>query len=335
MPVDKDRVMKLIQIVDDIGADRGIIITTSSYTPSAIKTAEKRNIELWNRDKLAKVIGEIELSASKKGIPQKIETNLLCIKPKITENNTKTYVMGKIEKLRKGGFLGIGKRNERLEKIELAFYPHYDLELQTTVLEKQKTGLLSSRVVEKTVVTKISVDAVSGAIAVVEDGEIISYPFAYLSQLDDEEIQILKNIPSTFNMNTVLALGFSESKARKTIRSLVGKGIIGETNTRPVYYSLRVNFPNSPTDFKSLSEIYTNTRELIPEDDTFPIKQTPDAIIKAVEMYWDKTTVKTISTIYYPYYVISYIEEDGSKRLEFFDAIISEVNEQISGIPKL
>ncbi len=46
MPVDKDRVMKLIQIVDDIGADRGIIITTSSYTPSAIKTAEKRNIEL-------------------------------------------------------------------------------------------------------------------------------------------------------------------------------------------------------------------------------------------------------------------------------------------------
>ena len=28
-PIDKDRIMKLVQIVDDLGADRGIIVTTS------------------------------------------------------------------------------------------------------------------------------------------------------------------------------------------------------------------------------------------------------------------------------------------------------------------
>src|SRR3990170_1275738 len=45
-PIDKDRVMKLIQIVNDLGADRGIVVTTSYFTPEAIKTASGHNVEL-------------------------------------------------------------------------------------------------------------------------------------------------------------------------------------------------------------------------------------------------------------------------------------------------
>jgi restriction system protein len=71
-PIDKDRIMKLTQIVADIGADRGIIVTTSYFTPEAIKTATGHNIELWDREKLAKWLGEIEISASEKGLPLQV-----------------------------------------------------------------------------------------------------------------------------------------------------------------------------------------------------------------------------------------------------------------------
>jgi HJR/Mrr/RecB family endonuclease len=54
-PIDKDRVMKLIKIVDDLGADSGIVVTTSYFTPEAIKTAVGHNVELWNREQLAKL----------------------------------------------------------------------------------------------------------------------------------------------------------------------------------------------------------------------------------------------------------------------------------------
>lgn len=71
--IDKDRIMKLIQIVDDVGADRGIIITTSRFTPDAIKTAERRNVELWDRDRLGKLLGEIEITAVEKGLSRTIQ----------------------------------------------------------------------------------------------------------------------------------------------------------------------------------------------------------------------------------------------------------------------
>jgi len=63
LPVNKDRIMRLIQIIEDVGADRGIIITTNKFTPGALTTARGRNIDLWDRPYLAKIMGELELAS--------------------------------------------------------------------------------------------------------------------------------------------------------------------------------------------------------------------------------------------------------------------------------
>ena len=58
-PIDKDVVMKLISVVNDLGVDRGILITTSYFTPDAVATAKGYNIDLWDGVKLREVLGEM------------------------------------------------------------------------------------------------------------------------------------------------------------------------------------------------------------------------------------------------------------------------------------
>jgi HJR/Mrr/RecB family endonuclease len=44
--------MKLIHEVGDLGVDRGILVTTSYFTPDAVSTAQGYNVELWDNVKL-------------------------------------------------------------------------------------------------------------------------------------------------------------------------------------------------------------------------------------------------------------------------------------------
>jgi hypothetical protein len=55
-PVDKDRVMKLAQIVQDLGAEKGILVTTSRFTSAAEATARGLNIDLWDCATLARML---------------------------------------------------------------------------------------------------------------------------------------------------------------------------------------------------------------------------------------------------------------------------------------
>jgi len=59
-PIDKDIVMKLIYEVQDLGVNRGILVTTSYYTPDAISAAEKYNIDLWDSTRLNKLLKGIK-----------------------------------------------------------------------------------------------------------------------------------------------------------------------------------------------------------------------------------------------------------------------------------
>jgi len=53
-PIDKDVVMKLNNIVADIGADKGIVVSKSGFTSGALSYSKSSNIELWTHTKLEK-----------------------------------------------------------------------------------------------------------------------------------------------------------------------------------------------------------------------------------------------------------------------------------------
>lgn len=57
-PVMKDAVMKLRDEIQDLGIEKGIIVSTSGFTEGAIRYAKSTNIELWDLPKLKSLLRE-------------------------------------------------------------------------------------------------------------------------------------------------------------------------------------------------------------------------------------------------------------------------------------
>ena len=322
-PIDKDRIMKLIQIVDDIGADRGIIITTSYFTPGAIKTSEGHNVELWNREQLVRFLGEIEIVAAEKGLPKEVSVKERVVKPVLTAQDAEKIETNALEQRAKGGFLGVGKIIERLYSITLQYFPYYEAEIQMMVDEVEKTGLLSKRTVQKLVTARLSIDASDGDIVKVNERGVSS-PYPFLKRLNEDEIKVFRSMHegAWYNMHSLVGAGFSEGKARKILSGLVNAGaVVSRRGYRGVMeYRPKVSFPRDPRFLSSISN-FLKIQEVSRTDAKFvPPRIEANDIIKRIEFYWN-AKVNNLSVLYYPYYVCYLKTEDGSQRTDIIDAI--------------
>jgi Restriction endonuclease len=113
-PVDKDALLKLTQIVDDLGADRGVLATTSYFTPGALKMAEGRNVDLWDRDRVSRLLGEAALGLADDGAEAPAaaasDTGLLGVIPRVSMPEARAAVEAGVARRRKGGLLGALRR---------------------------------------------------------------------------------------------------------------------------------------------------------------------------------------------------------------------------------
>ncbi len=332
--IDKDKIMKFVQIVDDLKVDRGIFVTTSDFTPGALMTVEQHNnIELWNRDKLVKLVGQLQILSSDQGVVEKIQSEIKMVAPRISYQQVEQYATEQIKKKAKGGLFGAGKVMEKLQSIKLILYPYYDLTIRATVRQTEKTGLISKKEVEKTIQCKISLDAVTCELVDVTN-KGLSYRYAYLSRLTDEEAKLLRFLggKKDFDVRTVMELGYDESKVRGIINGFLGKGVAeaGQTSRLPEYYIVRVEYPHDPSKLNSL-------RELLPINDyteqtgrVIEPRIESASVSKAIENYWEAVKVDDITTVYYPFYEMRYEREDGSNMLEATDGISGTLNEHIA-----
>jgi len=328
--IDKDRIMKLIQIVDDVGADRGIIVTTSHFTPAASTTAEGHNVELWDRDRLGKLLGELEIAAVETGLPQAVEVLEQAVAPRFGTDEMERQLQAELEKKARGGFLGIGKVLEQPEKVALIYYPYYEAEVEWQVSEEQRVGLLKKEIVQKVVSTRVSVDAAIGC-PVFAAREGVSYAYYYLTQLGADDITVLKAVGrEKFNLNKLMALGFSEGKAKNVLRRLEGKGIVQKVDTRPASYLSRQLFPSDPRALTAISEaceVEGDVRALTGKYGG-PIKEA-SAIVRLLERYWTGAAVKKLSLLYYPYVFAVLGRPDGTRRVRVIDAVTRQPNETL------
>lgn len=333
-PIDKDKIMKFIQIVDDLNVDRGIFVTTSDYVASAEMTASQyNNIELWNRDKIAKLVGEMQLSSTPSSMQEttsnNIKTEINMISPKISLNQIKENVIEQIKKRAKGGFLGAGKIFEELKSIQLILYPYYDLNIKATVQQEEKTGFRKSETVEKIIPCKVSVDAISGGIVDVTSTGI-SYRYA-LPEITEEEARFLRTCRGGFNMKYVLGMGLGEAKMKRLVNGLVSRGILNANASRPVFYSLKKEYPEDPSALNSLREVYQITSFNQGNGKVLEPKIEPALISKMIEGYLN-AKVEDVNVVYYPYYEIWYGRQDGSTRVEIVDGISGTGNEKIASM---
>ncbi len=339
-PIDKDQIMKFVQIVDDLNADRGIFVTTSDFVASAIMTASQySNIELWDRGKITSLVGALQLASSpssngKSSEPtnRAVKNKVRTVPAKLSYEQVQLYASEQVKKKAKGGFLGAGKVIEEVKDTALVLYPYYDLGMKVTVQHVEKTGLLKSEAVNKIVPCRVSIDALSGGIVnVVNTG--LSYDYA-LPQITSDEAAILRIFRGGFEMKTILGVGLGEAKTKRLVNGLLTRGVLRASSTKPIVYSLTRPYPEDPTRLNSLREVFQISEIAIETNNRTKIidpQIEPALVSNMIESYLN-AKVEDIDLTFYPYYEIWYRRPDGSTRIEVLDGITGNSSERIANI---
>lgn len=325
--VDKDRVMKLKDIVQDLGADRGILVTTNYFTVDARKTAVGTNIDLWDRDHLAKAVGELELGSIAAGGAPAVRVVERLVPAKVDLEQFRQDLARLTEK-RSRGTLGFGKVQETLVEVRPVSYPYYEAELSIEVEETRSTGLFKKETIRKTADALLTFDAPTGTL-VEPSPDGVSYAHGWISALTPDEIRILRERQGVaFSLQSLAGIGVTESRAKRAIASLLTRNIIEKQDSHPVTYRSRRSLPPSAHGIGAISRVCgaVENAELMYEIATGALVE-PSAIISAVESYWPGTTTKHIGLLYYPYFCALYRLADGSSRVDLFDAVTGKPNE--------
>ncbi len=331
--IDKDIIMKLIQIQQDLSADRAILATTSDFTPGALTTADQyNNLELWDGEKIASFLGKMQLIDTGDVMQKSRQTTKKMITALVSLERVTEYANETVQKRAKGGFMGKGKIFERIVVIKKFLYPYYDIDMDAKIRKQEKTGWRSTEETVQTITSRTGVDAVTGALIDVNSNGV-DYQMSYLSKLDDEEIRLLRYVANSkeFEKRMLSALGWSVGKIGKIVNSLLGKGVLIQTNARPATYGKVWQYPSNPSTFQSMMEEH----KVIPfdSDDKTIDPQVSSASIETVfNSYWDECGIKSIDVVYYPYYAIVFGKEDNTKRIEILDGMTGYKQEYVTGV---
>ncbi len=339
-PVDKNQIIQILQIVEDIGADKGIIVTTGSFTPGAFQIAENHNIDLWDGNKLSKILEKVKILNQRTAefYPPRING----VVPRINLDQARSIIRTLLEERRQGGFLGIGKVEEQLENLVLWYYPYYEVELECTLYEKERVGLFNKKEIGKIISAQISIDALTGEIIDLDNG-IIVYPFGSICRFSEEEIILLRTFArGWFLKGRLLAAGYSPGRLERVFKILLSKGLIqrARLGSRCYYRSnlaewiiateVRAALSLYPRKIQSLGTFYeikmlNQPLQLFPGN---PLE--PSEVIEALINRWPETVIRRIEILHYPFYVFHLRRPDGSRRVEALDGVTGQINGALS-----
>jgi hypothetical protein len=330
--VDKDRILKLLHIVDDVGADRGIIVTTGRATPDALRTAAGRAIDIWDRERLARLLGETEVGAVEQAAPVRGTGAERAVAPRIDVEALHTELRRTAAKRRRGT-LGIGRVAEDLADCRLILYPFYEAELEVHIADTQRVGMFRKQAVTRLSLTHVSIDAVTGAVVTVDAAHGIGYEHAWLADLGHDERQLLKAVRGhSFTLSSVAVAGLSETRVRKAIASLRASGLLEAGHAKPVMYRATRSFPPDPRALASLSEALELNEQATDGERLRCETKEPGAVIAAVEDYWPGVRVVGMAALLYPFVVARYAHDDGSVRFEAYDALTGQRSEHVADV---
>jgi hypothetical protein len=314
-PIDKDIVMKLIHEVGDLGVDRGILVTTSYFTPDAISTAQGYNAELWDNVKLRELLNEIPIQ---EGI---VLTNVFHVVPAIPFEEAMKTINSTLK--------GVFGRKGSIESGSLVFYPYYEIDIDAKIRESK--GLIKKKVEERVVSARVLVDAVTGVLCDYDSNAgiigILSMP-----PLSDEEakaFQTLSSGPLNADMLASL-LSCSTAKARKILQGLVAKGVARVVSGRQVFYELKATIPepSSLRPFPSTMKL----KDGEPKDGVkIEASLSLDKAEKTINLLWEGA-IKNYKTIFYPYCVCKIMANGEKRYCKATDMLTNRIDERISEI---
>lgn len=192
--IDKDTVMKLASIRDDLSAGHAILATTSGFTPGALKTAALYgNMDLWDGRKTASLLGGIRSESEAVAGGRSASALPLAVQARVGMDEARTAFGEMVAKRARGGFMGRGKIAERMVAVDTVWRPYYDVDLDAEVRVVEKTGWRSREEAVHTVQARVTFDATTGAIVSVGAGGM-SYDHAALAGLDGAQRSLLRAV---------------------------------------------------------------------------------------------------------------------------------------------
>lgn len=313
-PIDKDIVMKLIHEVQDLGVDRGILVTTSYFTPDAVSTAEGYNIDLWDSAKLNELLKEVKIKEIA------VSSNIFHIKPAISIEKAREIIIDRLT-----GFFG---RKGEIESSSILYMPFYEIEFYAKI-QKIK-GFLTKKIEERIVNASILVDATFGMFCDFDATTGISRYFR-LPELSDEEKYAFEKLMLHGSL-TVSALASlmscSSAKARKVLQGLVAKGVANmESYKRQVFYKLAISIPD-PRTLKVFSSYVQEEEGEAKKGMKISPNISLETVKELIELLW-KGKLKDYKTVYYPYFA-SKVVEKGNRYVIAVDMQNGKVDDSLS-----
>ncbi len=331
--VDKDRIMKLIQIVDDVGADRGIIVTTSHFTADAVKTAEGRAIDLWDRAKLQRLLGEMEITSVEGGERRHLAVIERGVAPTIDAEALRAELERAVQK-RARGVLGLGRVVETLSDVRPFYHRYYDVELEVQSTGTQRVGLFKKEEVTRTLRTCVSFDAVRGSLVTADAAGGLSYAHDWLRDLSGEELKVMQAAGGrTFGYADLATTGVPDARVKRAVAALRAKDLLVQVEERPPSFRAVRPVPPDATALPAISEIL-DVREEVETGIDAPSRAAtePGAVASACEAYWPGARIGQVRVVHYPFIRAIYTRPDGSVRAETYDGITGRQNEAVNDV---
>ena len=319
--VNKDIVMKLKDIRNDLGIEKAVLATTKEFSSGALQTAEQYPfLEMWNGDKINELMANRGIDTSEMGL---LGADKRFIMNRVKSKRVRGAAV-KSAKKRSGGMLfGRGRPKERVARIEPVCYPYLDVSIQTHVSKVEKTGWRKKALMTRTVVNHVTLDGRTGVLVdFIKKG--ISYRYSYLGAVNKDEMAVLKQAAgkSTFGKNEIVLAELSSSAANAAMLKLTSRGIIKQVSEKPAKYALRAPVPASPGSLVGIDKPYGNSMmDANPGNRIIGLLVSIGSIEERLGKIWPGCKMISAEQVYYPYYDVRYEMSDGGKRNEMIDGI--------------
>lgn len=308
-PVGKDAVIKLVYEVQDLGVDKGILVTTSYFTADAVSIAGSYNVDLWDGVKLSELRSELTLDTSS------IPMNAFHVKPIISIEKAIKVVDKSLK-----GFFG---RKGYIESDSMLFYPFYEVNIDARIREEKEE---SAAIVTATLL----IDGIAEVLCDYDHKYHKVNIIAVLPTLSNEEKVVFRKLsvhgPLTISTLTSLT-GWPTSRVRRILHALVVKEVV-VTVTKGQYQVAR-KVPD-PSNLRSISS-KLKVEKGVPID-KMKVKPTlnMDKVEEIVDIFWDGH-IKEYKIVFYPYYVCKLIKE-GKKYIKVIDMQSGEIDVRMNVI---
>ncbi len=312
-PIDRNDVLELIQAVEDLKVDKGVIAGLSGFTSDALTLAKNHNVDLWDKRKIENYAKELKVRSLDR---------IAYVTPSITAKAAREIVDKSLF-----GILSSFK----VEEGSVVYYPYYELSLSKKIYEMK--GFLFRRAEERMVKTSIYVDPIAKELIRFDLKKGMVKIMKFPSSLDEEEADLFKVLAEgEISLDSLMDLTkYPFEKVDRILNKLIEKDVVSRFERKGrIFYKLKEEAPSLANLSTSsiLTSRLTSNRPLGGE--VLKVEYDQSDLDNIIGMIW-KCDISSKRTILYPYYVCKVIGK-GRRSIKAVDMVTKKVDERVSMI---